>query len=228
MPEPPQPQVECSTLIASLSPEVRSRLFGKMREVSFPAGSQIFGQGDPADSFYVVVSGRVKLTRVTSDGREAILCMLGPGGCLCPLPLLDSGSQLGMARAATDSLLLCIGANDFREFCRNTPQLNDAMVATCLQEMRGMVERLESLAFDSLKKRLARLLLKEGHAGHIDDTIPDEIHLTQHEMAQLVGSSRESISHLLAAWEKEGWLSLKRRQVTIRRSDIIEQIANGS
>jgi CRP-like cAMP-binding protein len=199
-----------------------------MREVSFPAGSQIFGQGDPVASFFVVVSGRVKLTRVTSDGHETILCMLGPGGCLCPLPLLDSGSQLGMAQAVVDSRLLSIGADDFREFCRNTPQLTNMMVATCLQEMRGMVERLESLAHDSLRKRLARLLLDEGRPGHIDDAVPDEIHLTQYEMAQLVGSSRESVSHLLLAWEREDWLSLKRRRVTIRRRDAIEQIATGS
>ncbi len=204
---------------------MRSRLFGIMHEVSFPAGEQIFAQGDPASSFYIVVSGRVKVTRVTRDGHEMILCMLGPSSCFCPLSLLDAGSQLGMSQAATDVTLLCAKVANVREFYQNNPRFYDAMVKTCLQDMRRLVERLESLTFQNLKKRLARLLLEKSVPVQIDNATLGEIRLTQQELAQLVGVSRESVSRLLAMWEREDLLTLKRRQVIIHRRDMMEQLA---
>lgn len=204
---------------------MRSRLFGIMHEVSFPAGEQIFAQGDPASRFYIVVSGQVKVTRVTRDGHEMILCMLGPSSCFCPLSLLDAGSQLGMSQAATDVTLLCAKATDLREFYQNNPQLYDAIVKTCLQDMRRLVERLESLTFQSLKKRLARLLLEKSVPVQIDHVTLSEIRLTQQELAQLVGVSRESVSHLLETWKKQDMLVLKRGRVIISHRDMMEQLA---
>jgi len=220
--------IGCTTLLESLDPVVQSSLRGIMHEVSFPAREQIFAQGDPASSLYIVVSGRVKVMRVTSDGSEMILCMLGPGGCFCPLPILDGGSQLGMAQAATDVTLLCAKAADFRKFCHTHPQLADALTQTCLQDMRRLVSRLELITFKSLKKRLATVLLEQSFPVQTGYTTLDEIHLTQQELAQLVGVSRESVSHLLAMWEREDLLIQKRRRVIIRRRDIIEQLANES
>jgi len=174
-----------------------------------------------------VISGRVKVVRVTSDGHEMILCMIGPDGCFCPLSVMDDGLQLGMAQAATDVTLLSVKAAEFRKFYQNNPQLADRMMKTCLHDMRRLVERLESLTFENLKRRLARILLEKSVAVPIDHTTQDEIHLTQQEIAQLIGVSRESVSHLLAVWEKENALVLKRGRVIISHRDILEQLALG-
>jgi len=217
--------IGCATLLESLDPVVRSSLRGIMHEVSFPAGEQIFAQGDPASSLYIVVSGQVKVMRVTNDRYKMILCVLGPGGCFCPLPILDGGSQLGMSQAATDVTLLCAKAADFRELYNDYPQLADALIKNRMQDMRRLVARLELLTFKSLKKRLAGVLLEQSVPVQTGHTTLDEIHLTQQELAQLVGVSRESVSHLLAMWEREDLLIQKRRRLIIRRPDIIEQLA---
>jgi CRP/FNR family cyclic AMP-dependent transcriptional regulator len=220
-------QDTCANVIQTLDPDIQSALFEIMREVSFSAGDQIFAQDDPASKFFVVVSGRVKVMRVTSDGHEMILCMITSGGCFCPLAVMDEGSQLGMAQAATDVTLLCAQATDFRAFYQNNLQLADKMMKTCLHDMRRLVGRLESLTFESLKMRLARILLEKSVSVPIDHTTRDEIHLTQQEIAQLIGVSRESVSHLLAVWERENALVLKRGRVIISHRDILEQLALG-
>jgi len=138
---------------------------------------------------------------------------------------MDDGAQLGMAQAATDVTLLSIKAAEFREFYQNNPQLSDKMMKTCLHDMRRLVGRLESLTFESLKIRLATILLEKSVAVPIDHTTQDEIHLTQQEIAQLIGVSRESVSHLLAVWEKENALILKRGRVIISHRDKLEQLA---
>jgi len=199
-----------------------------MHEVAFPTGGQIFAQGDPASGLYIVVSGRVKITRITNNGQEMILCLLGPGGCFCPLPVLDEGSQLGTSQAVTDVTLLCAKAAEFREFYRNNRQLFEVLIQTCLQDMRRLAERLESLTFESLKMRLARVLLEKSVPAQTGQTTLDEIRLTQQELAQLVGVSRESVSHLLAMWQREDILTLKRRHVIIHRRDMMEQLATKS
>lgn len=217
----------CANVIESLDPNIRSKLLGIMHELFFSAGEQIFAQGDSAAGFFVVVSGRVKITRLTSDGHEMILCMIAPKGCFCPISLLDGGSQLGMAQAISDVTLLYAKAADIRGFNQYYPQIADRMIKTCLYDMRRLVERLESLTFESLKKRLARFLLEKSIPVSIDHTTQNEIHLTQQEISQLIGVSRESVSHLLAAWERESALVLKRGRVIISHRDLLEQLAAG-
>ena len=220
-------QDTCANVIKTLDLDIQSALLEIMREVSFSAGDQIFAQGDPASNFFIVVSGRVKVMRVTSDGHEMILCMITPGGCFCPLAVMDEGSHLGMAQAATDVTLLCAKSDDFRVFYKNNPQLADKMMKTCLHDMRRMVGRLESLTFESLKMRLARILLEKSVSVPIGRTTQNEIRLTQQELAQLIGVSRESVSHLLAVWERENALVLKRGRVIISHRDMLEQLALG-
>ena len=214
----------CANVLEALDPAVRSQMLGVMHEISLSAGEQIFAQGDAASGLFIITSGRVKVTRFTSEGHEMILCMPGPNGCFCPISLLDGDAQLGTAQAATDVTLLYAKAGDIRGFYHRYPQLADKMMKTCLQDMRRLVERLEALTFESLKKRLARVLLDKSLSVKIDHTTQDEIRLTQQEIAQLVGVSRESVSHLLAVWEREETLVLKRGRVIISNRDRLEYI----
>jgi CRP-like cAMP-binding protein len=210
-------------LFDRLASDARARLRGILRVGTFTAREQIFVQGAPAAAFYVVASGRVKVVRVTPEGYEIILCVPGPGDCFCPVSVLDGGTQLGMAVAVTNATLLWADRAEFCALCQASPELLSVVQGTCLGEVRHLIHRLELLAFRSVKERLALTLLVES--GHLQTNgIPaDELHLTQQELAELVGASRESVSRILAQMEREGVVTLKRGRMIIRNREELER-----
>jgi CRP-like cAMP-binding protein len=215
----------CANLLDSLDPAIKSELTGIMQEVSFKEGDRIFDQDDQGSDIYIVLSGQVKVIRVTPDGQEMILCVLGPSGLFCPLALVDRDLQLGSSQAITDVTLLCAKATDFHQFCDDHPHFANTLMKTCLYDMRQLVGRLEALTFQSLQQRLISILLNKSIPVEIGSSMHDEIHLTQQELAQLAGATRESVSNLLSRWEREGMLAVKRRRVIILRRDMMEQLA---
>ena len=213
----------CADILNSIDADTQSDLQAILTSVSYSKGDQIFAQGDKASGIYIVTSGLVKMVRVTTDGHEMILCMLGPGGCFCPIAAYDGGSQLGFAQAAKDSVISFATSADFHNFAQSHPQFSEVVMRSCIMDMRRMVERLESLTFYKLKSRLARTLLDNCLKTRIDHTELSVVTLTQRELSQLTGVSRESISHQMAIWEKEDILTVKRGSVILRNPVLLEK-----
>ena len=212
-------------IFSGLSPDIQARLRAILHVRTFVAGEQIFAQGAPAPAFYIVASGRVKLVRVTVEGYALILCVPGPGDCFCPVPVLDDGTQLGSAVALTDATLLWAESREFRALCEKSPELLAAMQGICLGEVRRLISRFESLASHRLTQRLAGAMLAESRHRQIDGFPPDELHLTHQELAELVGAARESVSRLLAQWEQQGVVTLKRGLVIVRNREELQRLA---
>ena len=99
-------------LLENLKPETLKAVNELAQKVSLPANKIIFSQGAAASNLYIMISGNVKIVRDTEEGKETILCMPKTGACFCPLPLMDKGSQLGMAKTITDTVLLVIKNKD--------------------------------------------------------------------------------------------------------------------
>lgn len=202
-------------LFAYLPTEVQAKLRELLRVRTFAAGEQVFVQGAPGSAIYLVASGRVKISRVTSEGYESILCMRGPGEYFCPVPVLDNGTQLGTAVAMTDVTLLWAERDGFSVLCETNPALLANVQGECLAEVRHLLNRLEAFAFRSVEERLAAALLAESHHQQTGGAPADELRLTQQELAGLVGASRESVSRILARLERAGVLGLRRGLVII-------------
>ncbi len=205
--------------------DVQARVRGIMHEASFMAGEQIFSQGAPCTAVYLVVSGQVKVLRVTPEGSAIVLCVRGPGEYFCPVPVLDSGTQLGSAEALTDVTLLWAERAAFLALCRVTPDLLVAVQGDCLGEVRRLVSRLEMATFGSTKARLAVALLAESLRRQSGDTPPDTVHLTHQELGELVGSSRETVSRVLAQMEREGLVTLGRQRIIIRDREALKALS---
>ena len=212
-------------LFENLEPEIQAKLRSIMREKVFRAGEQVFAQDVPAQAFYIVVSGRVKIARLAPNGCEIILCMLGPGDLFCPVSLLDGGPQLGMAQAITEITLMWAERAECCALFKTSPLLLSTLQTTCLGEVRRFVRRLELLTSRRLKERLAIILLDESLYRLASCVSNDELRITQQELAGLVGASRESVSHLLAEWEREGIVAVRRGRVIIQHRGQLDQIA---
>ncbi len=214
-------------LFEHLAAGVQAKLRELLHARTYAAGEQIFLQGEPGAAIYLVAKGRVKISRVTAEGYESILCVRGPGEYFCPVPVLDSGAQLGTAAAMTDVTLLWAERDTFRALCEVSPELLSNVQGDCLAEVRQLLNRLEAFAFRNVRERLAIALLNESRRQNAEGGPPGELRLTQQDLAGLVGASRESVSRTLAQLEREGVVSLKRGRVLIRDWEHLSQLAKG-
>lgn len=200
---------------ANLPPEVEYELRSLLKVRTFSSGETIFMQDEPPDALYLVASGRVKVIRVTQEGYESILCVRGPGDYFCPVPLLDKGNHLGSAVAMTAITLFPIDRDRFNNLCQSSPELLASVQSDCLSEVRNLLNRLESFAFRQVRERLAYTLVNEIRRQENLNAKTKELHLTQQELASLVGATRESVSRNLTKLEQEGVLQLGRGRITI-------------
>jgi CRP-like cAMP-binding protein len=210
---------------AHLPSDIQGELVRQLHVRTFEAGEQVFEQGASASAFYIVASGRLKIVRVTPEGYENILCVRGPADYFCPVPLLDDGNQLGTAIAMTDVTLMWMERGAFLSLCEASPELLSIVQGDCLAEVRRLLNRLEVVAFRSVRERVAHALLTMSRQQADNGTPADELRLTQQELGALVGASRESVSRSLAQFERNGLVKLARGRVSIQDRAGLEKIA---
>ncbi len=211
-------------LFPHLDSDLRAKLNAIMRMRTFAAGERIFLQGAPPTAIYLVTRGRVKITRVTREGFETVLCLCRPGNYFCPVSLLDGGGQLGTAIALTQVTLLWADREEFNALCEESPELLSMVQGACLAEVRHLLKRAETFAFRNVRERLAMALLDESQRQALEGIPHHEVHLTQQELAGLVGSSRESVSRALGRLAREGFVQARRGCVLILNHEGLRQL----
>ncbi len=198
-----------------LRPELQSELKLLFEEHRYSPGQEVYLQGDPTQSVYMVAEGRVKLTRVAQGGFKSVLCVRRPGEYFCPVTVIDRGPQLGTAEAMGEVLLLEADREQFNALCDNNPELLAMVQGTCIAEIRTLMRRVEAFAFRNVRERLAMTILEESERQRGNGNPVDEIRITQQELAGLVGASRESISRTMKRFEKNGTVQTGRGRIQI-------------
>lgn len=209
---------------ANLPSAMEGQLRAALRVQTYAPGEQIFRQDEWPEAAYLLASGRVKVVRVTAEGYESILCVRGPGDYFCPVPLLDDGNHLGTAVAISEVTLFAVERGEFCRLCQISPELLAVLQGDCLSEVRQLLNRLEAFAFRSVRERVAIALLNEAR-HQLGKNRTCDLHLTQQEVAGLVGASRESVSRILKQLELEEVVSLRRGRICIRDWQQLERIA---
>jgi CRP-like cAMP-binding protein len=198
-----------------------------MRTRPFARDEVIYLRGDPGTAFYVIVTGKVKITLTSPDGKELILRRLGPGDFHGELALLDDEPRSADAVATEPSVLLVLQRDTFRQFLADHPGVATKLLATVSQYLRRNAELIQDATFLDVPARLARILLEL--AGSPGDTelpapgavIPDR--MKQSELASLVGATRESINKWLGSFEKQGLIRYEKGQITLLRPAGLKQ-----
>jgi CRP/FNR family transcriptional regulator len=198
--------------LPSLARKVLGRRF---QFTKFPAGSRIFVQGTPPVAYYLVKDGEVKITRITPNGNETILCLPTAGETFCPVPLMDHGLHLGTATAITGVSILVIPQADFTRLCADNHDLSAAVQGACLNSVRRLLRRMEMNSFRSARSRVAFILLGAQLPHVTNSQGQEEVTVTHQTLAELVGISRETVSRILARWAREGTVAGSRGRLTI-------------
>jgi len=208
-------------LFAALDGGTAEQLILSMSTREFPKGKEIFHEGDPGDSLYVITQGKVKLGRRSPDGRESLLSVLGPGEMFGELSLFDPGPRLTSATTMNDTILIALHNEDLRTFISRHPEVAMQMLAGLARRLRRTNEGLSDLVFTDVPGRVAKALLDlSARFGQPYKSGVRVTHdLTQEELAQLVGASRETVNKALADFAARGWLVLGAKSVTLLDTD---------
>jgi CRP/FNR family transcriptional regulator len=209
-------------LFSELSPEELDQVAQVAIPRSFPRETRVFHEGDPGDACYIVSRGSCRVTRQHSDGRVITLATLGPGAIFGELAMLDGDQRSASAEALTEGELLALPANDVRSLLARHPEISLKLVAGLVRRLRAANVRLSRQSFQTVPSRVAGILAqlsREAHDGDGDATEEVTIEMNQTDLAQLAGTSRESVSRFLAELERAGVVRSGRGRVTVLEPD---------
>ena len=209
--------VRRSPLFAALDDEAAGALMESMTASHLERGDILFREGDRGDRLYVIGEGKIKLGRTSVDGRENLLAILGPGEMFGELSLFDPGARTATATAVAETQLIALGHDDLNLFLAGRPAVAATMLAALARRLRRTNEALADLVFTDVPGRVAKALLDLSNrfGRPAEDGVLVHHDLTQEELAQLVGASRETVNKALADFASRGWIKLEARAVVL-------------
>jgi CRP/FNR family cyclic AMP-dependent transcriptional regulator len=180
-------------------------------------GQVLFHEGEPGDSLYIVISGKVKLGRRASDGRENLVAVMGPSDQFGELSLFDPGPRTATAVVVTDGRVARLPKAALQKWVEERPQIAMQLLRVVARRLRRTNTMLADLIFVDVPGRVAKQLLQLAQRfGSVEGGQLRVTHdLTQEELAQLVGASRETVNKALADFAGRGWLRLEGKSVVI-------------
>lgn len=203
------------TLFSLMPPEPLQALAERFVHHAYRRGTVIFHQGDPGSSLHVIAAGRVKVFVPSDTGGDLVLAVLGRREFFGDLALIDSQPRSASAVALEDTETYTLDQRDFFPFLLAHPQAAISLAVVLAARLRRTDERLAESAFLDLPQRLARQLLqlveREDGGGREHATIP----LTQRELAEMVGASRQRVNQVLGGWEDQGILRRERGRLVM-------------
>lgn len=212
-------------MFSALDDEAATALRTSMTPVTVHKGQQLFHEGDPGERMFIITEGKIKLGNTAPDGREGLLAILGPSELLGELSLFDPGPRTATATALTDSTLLALHHSALRPWLAGRPEVAEALLRALAQRLRRTNDQMADLVFSDVPGRVAKTLIELG--DKFGQEFPDGIHvthdMTQEELAQLVGASRETVNKALAEFASRGWVRLESRSVVIIEPDKLQR-----
>uniref|UniRef100_UPI00404B5BB7 Crp/Fnr family transcriptional regulator n=1 Tax=Candidatus Planktophila sp. TaxID=2175601 RepID=UPI00404B5BB7 len=214
---PEESIVRKAPLFTALEESAAISLHASMDSVKISKGSILFAEGDEGDHLYVILDGKIKLGTSSGDGRENLLSILGPGEMFGELSLFDPNPRTSTATAVTGAKLLSLGQTKLIPWLAENPKVALNLLASLAQRLRRTNEAVGDLVFSDVPGRVAKALIDLGErfGKQTDEGLLVNHDLTQEELAQLVGASRETVNKALADFAGRNWLKLDGRSVLI-------------
>ena len=204
-----------NTIIDRLAPRVITTRVKK--------GAAIFHKGDIGSKLYAVRAGAVRISAPSEQGKDAIFNLVVPGELFGEIAFLDGGQRSADAVAIDDCELMVIERRDFIPLLRDDPEVAIRLINILCARLRRTSEQVEDMVFLGLPNRLAKVLL---HLYRPSATaLPSsKIHVTQREISQMIGVSRESANKQLQEWQRRKWLKLERGGMVIFAPDALRDL----
>jgi CRP-like cAMP-binding protein len=210
---------------ADLEPEAFEQLCRYAKHTTLKRGATIFSRGDPGTNLIAVISGTVKISISSPDGRNAILNLIGAGEIFGEIALLDGQPRTADATANSNCEIFTIDRREFIPFVRSQPTVAMKLIELLCGRLRWTSDQVEQVILQNLPGRLASALLrlsdKNKHAPE-----GRTISITQQEISEMVGMTRESINKQLRAWAARGWVRLEHGAIVVLKPDALQTLVD--
>jgi CRP/FNR family cyclic AMP-dependent transcriptional regulator len=204
-------------IFQGVDPSAVQDLRSALEPVGFPRAHVIFAEGELGDRLYIILSGKVKIGRRSPDGRENLLAVFGPSDMFGELSIFDPGPRTSTATTVTEVQAVTMDRPALREWITKRPEIAEQLLRVIARRLRRTNNMLADLIFTDVPGRVAKALLQLAHDFGTQEggTLRVTHDLTQEEIAQLVGASRETVNKALADFAHRGWLRLEGKSVLI-------------
>src|SRR6185436_15689177 len=196
-------------ILGDLAGDALGRLAEKVEMKEIRRRQVLYLPGDPGGAVFFVNGGRVKVSKVTRDGKELTLAYRGPGEIFGETCLIDGGPREEMAEAMENALVTEIERGEFERLLQSHAMLGYRLSKILAARLREIENKIENLVFKDVNSKLAELLLRLANEYGVDDSRGTLVALkiTHQEMANLIGSTRETVSLTLAQFKKKGLIT---------------------
>ncbi len=205
-----------SPLFASLDEAGRTLVASEMREANFDPGQVIFSRGDAGNELHLVVKGRVRLSVLTSDGRELSFAHAEPPSIFGEIAVFDGGKRSADATAVNKVQTYTLSKASFHRLLGSKPAIAESAIRFLSSRLRDADEQLEAIALHPIEARLARFFLtaaRQKDSTGKSDKVTLSLPISQSELALLVGASRPKVNAALSMLEAEGAIERKGQQI---------------
>jgi CRP/FNR family cyclic AMP-dependent transcriptional regulator len=208
-------------IFQGVEPNAVSALTSQLQPADFPGGHMVFAQGEQGDLLYIIISGKVKIGNRSPNGQQTLLAILGPSDMFGELSVFDPGPRTSSATTITAVRAVSMDRDALRTWIADRPEIAEQLLRVLARRLRRTNNNLADLIFTDVPGRVAKLLLQLAQRfGTQDDGALRVTHeLTQEEIAQLVGASRETVNKALAEFAHRGWIRLDHKTVWICDSE---------
>lgn len=214
-------------IFCDLDPEAFEQLGRYAKHATLKRGATIFSRGDPGNSLIAVISGTVKISISSPDGRSAILNLIGSGEIFGEVAVLDGQARTADAIANTNCEIFVIDRREFLPFVRSQPGLAMKFIELLCTRLRWTSDQVEEVILQDLPGRLASALIRltERHKAVQGGRT---IAVTQQEISEMVGMSRESINKQLRAWALRNWVRLEHGAIVVLDVESLQELAGAA
>jgi CRP/FNR family transcriptional regulator, cyclic AMP receptor protein len=211
-------------IFCDLAPEALDQLCRYAKHATLKRGATIFSKGDPGNSLFAVISGTVKISISSADGRNAILNLIGAGEIFGEVAVLDGQARTADAIANTNCEIFVIDRREFLPFVRSQPVLAMKFIELLCTRLRWTSDQVEQVILQNLPGRLASALIRLTEKHKLAPG-GRTIAVTQQEISEMVGMTRESINKQLRIWATRKWVRLEHGAIVVLKAEPLEALA---
>src|ERR1700694_1573526 len=211
-------------MFCDLDPAAFDQLCPYAKHATLKRGSAIFSKGDPGNSLVAVISGTVKISISSADGRSAILNLIGPGEIFGEVALLDGQARTADAIANTNCEIFVIDRREFLPFVQSQPALAMKFIELLCTRLRWTCDQVEQVILQDLPGRLASALIRLTEKHKLAPG-GRTIAITQQEISEMVGMTRESMNKQLRIWSTRNWVRLEHGAIVVLNAEPLQALA---
>lgn len=211
------------SIFSGLSLEDWSDIASRAVQINFAKGKELLVQGDPGDIMLILTEGTARVSMLTAGGREIVLAYAEPGAVLGEIALLDGGERTASVVATSAGSALQLGRNAMRDFAASHPDFAWSLLQQLARRLRTADQTIESDRAYASGPRLARYLKRLIRKDSVD--AEHKVELSQTELGNFAGMSREHINRQLRSWEELGIIALEQGRVRVLDADLLEDIS---